>query len=159
MEECYYKKGASVIYHYKAWRRVMWSDSGYGWVPEWKRCKVFCTPRNAYGQFTTDEYDMEFITLKDEDGRIFQSSMEDVEPDRDIEALSRGELIKLWGEICKGSIYLSDYKNSPGVFEVVASDYYDSFWTHLCDKFGEKNAEEKDTADNFADYVLYGECV
>ena len=66
MEECYYKKGASVIYHYKEWRKVYWGDSAYGYVSVWKRCTVVCTPRNAYGQFTADEYDMEFVTLKDE---------------------------------------------------------------------------------------------
>ena len=98
----------------------MWSDSGYGWVPAWKRCKVVCTPRNADGKFTTDKWDMEFVTLKDEDGRTFQASMEDVEPDRDIQTLSREELVKLWGKVCKGSIYLCDYRNSLGVFEDVA---------------------------------------
>ena len=158
MEGCYYKRGASVIYHYKEWREVYWSDSGYGYVPVWKRCKVVCTPRNAYGQFTTEEWDMEFVTLKDEDGRTFQASMEDVEPDRDIETLSREELVKLWGEMCKGSMYYSDYRNSLGVFEVVAMDWFESFWSYLSGEYGEKEAEQKDTAENFADYVLCGEC-
>lgn len=158
MEGCYYKKGASVIYHYKEWRRVYWSDSGYGYVPVWKRCTVVCTPRNAYGQFTTEDWDMEFVTLKDEDGRTFQASLEDVEPDRDVETLSREELVKLWGEIRKGSIYFKDYQNSLGVFEEVAHDWYVSFWMYLSGEHGEKEVEQKDTAENFADYVLCGEC-
>lgn len=150
---CYYKKDAPVIYHYKEWRRVMWSDSGYGYVPAWKRCKVVCTPRNAYGRFTTEEWDMEFVTLKDKDGRIFQASMEDVEQDREMTSLSRKELIKLWGEICKGSIYYSDYRNSLGVFENVAMEWYDDFWNYLVEVYGEKEAEKKETANNFVDYV------
>ena len=158
MEGCYYRKGAPVIYHYREWRRVMWSDSGYGWVPAWKRCKVVCTPRNADGKFTTDKRDMEFVTLKDEDGRTFQASMEDVEPDRDIQTLSREELVKLWGKVCNGSIYLCDYRNSLGVFEDVVYDWYESFWMYLSGEHGEKEAEVKDTAENFADYVLFGEC-
>ena len=158
MEGCYYKKGASVIYHYKEWRRVHWSDSGYGYVPVWKRCKVVCTPRNAYGQFTTEDWDMEFVTLKDEDGRTFQASLEDVEPDRDIETLFQEELVKLWGEIRKGSIYLKDYQNSLGVFEDVVHDWYESFWMYLSGEHGEKEAEVRDTAENFAEYVLCGEC-
>ena len=156
MEGCYYKKGASVIYHYKEWRRVYWSDSGYGYVPVWKRCTVVCTPRNAYGQFTTEDWDMEFVTLKDENGRTFQASLEEVEPDRDIETLSQEELVKLWGEIRKGSIYLKDYQNSLGVFEDVVHDWYESFWMYLSGEHGEKEAEQKDTAENFAEYVLYG---
>lgn len=158
MEGCYYKKGASVIYHYKEWRRVYWSDSGYGYVPVWKRCTVVCTPRNAYGQFTTEDWDMEFVTLRDEDGRTFQASLEDVEPDRDVETLSREELVKLWGEIRKGSIYFKDYQNSLGVFDEVAHDWYVSFWMYLSGEHGEKEVEQKDTAENFADYVLCGEC-
>lgn len=159
MNGCYYKKGTSAIYHYKEWRRVMWSDSGYGYVPAWKRCKVVCTPRNAKGQFTTDEWDMEFVTLMDEDGRIFQASMDDVEPDRDIETLSREELVKLWGEMCKGSLHYSDYRNSLGVFENVACNYYESFWEYLIGEYGETEAEKKDTAEKFAEYVEYGWCV
>ena len=158
MEGCYYRKGASVIYHYKEWRKVYWSDSAYGYVPVWKRCTVVCTPRNAYGQFTADEYDMEFVTLKDEGGRTFQASMEDVEPDRDVETLSREELVKLWGEMCKGSMYYSDYRNSLGVFENSAMEWYEVFWMYLASEFGEKEAEEKDTPENFADYVLHREC-
>lgn len=158
MEGCYYRKGAPVIYHYKEWRRVMWSDSGYGWVPVWKRCTVVCTPRNAYGQFTAEEWDMEFVTLKDKDGRTFQASLEDVEPDRDIGTLSREELVKLWREICKGSIYYSDYRNSLGVFENVAMEWYEGFWTYLAESFGAEEAEKEDTAENFADYVFGTEC-
>ena len=158
MEGCYYKKGASVIYHYKDWRKVYRGDLAYGYVSAWKRCTVVCTPRNAYGQFTADEYDMEFVTLKDEGGRTFQTSMEDVEPDRDVETLSREELVKLWGEMCKGSMYYSDYRNSLGVFENSAMEWYEGFWMYLASEFGEKEAEEKDTAENFADYVLHREC-
>ena len=158
MEGCYYKKGASVIYHYREWRRVWWSDSGYGYVPVWKRCKVVCTPRNAYGQFTADEYDMEFVTLKNEDGRTFQASMENVEPDRDVETLSREELVKLWGEMCKGSIYYSDYRNSLGVFENSAMEWYERFWGYLVEEHGEDAADVEDTAENFADYVLGAYC-
>ena len=134
----------------------MWNDSGYGYVPVWKRCKVVCTPRNAKGQFTTDEWDMEFVTLKDENGRIFQASMEDVEPDRDLCSLNKEELVKLWGEMCKGSIYTSDYRNSLGVFEEVAMGYYDSFLAHIRDEYGDDAPVEKyDTAEEFADYIGY----
>ena len=158
MEGCYYKKGASVIYHYKEWRKVYWGDLAYGYVTAWKRCTVVCTPRNAYGQFTADEYDMEFVTLKDEGGRTFQASMEDVEPDRDVETLSREELVKLWGEMCKGSMYYSDYRNSLGVFENSAMEWYEGFWGYLVEEHGEDAADVEDTAENFADYVLGAYC-
>lgn len=158
--ETYFKKGASVIYHYKVWRRVYWGDSGYGWVPQWKRATLVCTPRDAYGRFTTDESDMEFVTLKNTDGKVFNASFEDIEPDRDIETLSEAELVKLFGQITRGSIHLSDYNNTLGVFCDVVSDWYESFYNHLTEVFGEEEAEKQDAAENFAEYVLCGElCV
>ena len=155
--ETYFKKGAPVIYHYKVWRKVMWSDSGYGWVPEWKRATLVCTPRDVCGRFTTDESDMEFVTLKDGKGKVFNASFEDIEPDRDIETLSREELIKMFGQICRGSIYLSDYNNTLGVFNDVVYDWYECSYNHLVEVFGEEEAEKQDTAENFAEYVLCGE--
>ena len=159
-KECYYKKGASVIYHYHEWRKVYWTASGRGLCPAWKRATLVCTPRDAYGRFTTDESDMEFVTLKGADGKVFNASFEDIEPDRDVETLSEVELVKLFGQITRGSIYLSDYNNTLGVFNDVVYDWYESFYKHLVDVFGEEEAEKQDTVENFAEYVLCGElCV
>ena len=155
--ETYFKKGAPVIYHYKVWRKVMWSDSGYGWVPEWKRATLVCTPRDVCGRFTSYEPYMSFVTLKDEKRKVFNASFEDIEPDRDIETLSETELVKLFGQIRRGSVYLSDYNNNLGVFCYVVSDWYDSFCNHLADVFGAEEADKQDTAENFAEYVLCGE--
>ena len=158
-KECYYKKGAQVIYHYRELRKVIWS-SCLEWVSEWKRARIVCAPRDANGRFVNKESDIEIMTLKDDSGRKFNASIDEVEPDRDIETLSREELIKLFGQICRGSIYLSDYNNSLGVFNAVVFDWYEGFWNHLIGVFGEKEAERQDTAENFAEYVLCGElCV
>lgn len=158
MEGCYYRKGASVIYHYKEWRRVWWSNSGYGWVDEWKRCSIVCTPRDKFGRFTTNKHDMEFVTLKDRNGLLFQASIEEVEPDRDIETLSREELVKMWGEFRRGSMYFHHYANTLGVFEEVAMEWYEGFWGYLAEEHGEEAADVEDTAENFADYVLGAYC-
>lgn len=151
----YYRKGARVIYNYKVWRRVYWSDSGYGWVSEWKRATVVCTPRDCDGRFTSDENEMEFILLKDEKGNVFNAMMDEVEKDRDIFDLTREELMELWRQVCKGSLYYSDYRNSLGVFENNAMEYWEGFYMSLVDEYGEEKAEEMDTAEGFADFVEY----
>lgn len=156
MGTSYYKKGARVIFHYKELRKVMWSESGYAWVREWKRATLVEPPRDEHGRFTNCESDMEFMKLMDENGKVyFVESTDDVEPDRNITDLSRKELVKLWGQIRRGSGYYVDYRNSLGVFENTAMACYEGFWAYLVDEYGEERAEIEDTAENFADYVDY----
>lgn len=151
--DCYYKKGAPVIYHYQEWRRVYWSESGYGWVGKWKRATLVAPPRDEYGRFTNYEPDIYSVTLKDEQGHIFNADIENVEPDRKITDLTRDELIKLYDQVCRFSIYYCDYKNIFGVFQNVVLDCFEGYLEHLVSEYGEKQAEKEDTAEAFADYV------
>ncbi len=152
---CYYKKGAPVIYHFQEWRKVYWSQSGYGYVNSWKRAKLTSTPRDENGRFTNDESRIVLLFLKDENGATFQADINEVERDRNITTLSKEELIKLRKEIVGGSIYSDDYRNSLGVFENTVSDYYDCYWAYLCRHADdEETTEEMDTPENFAEYIL-----
>ena len=152
----YYKKGAFVIYHYKEERKVMWSDTGYGLVGCWKRAVMLENPRDAgSGSFTNDFYyeDCVSVKLKDEDGKIFTTTIDNIEPDIAPASLTHDELVTLWGEIIRGSMYYSDYQNSLGVFQNTAMDYYEGFWEYLKDEYGsEEEAEKHDTAEEFAYY-------
>lgn len=156
----YFKKGAQVIYHYKEWRKVLWSDSGYGYVDEWKRAILLENPRDEYGRFTSDfTYESYvFVKMKDEDGNIFTATLEEIEEDVDPAMLTFDECKELWSEICRGSDFYCDYRNSLGVFENTAFDYYEGFWEYLVDVYGEENAYEKDTAEEFAEYCTGCEC-
>jgi len=151
----YYRKGASVIYHYQEWRRVYWSKSGYGWVDVWKRATLVAPPRDEYGRFTNHEPDICSVTLKDEQGNIFEANIDRVEPDRKITDLTREELVKLYSQVCRYSLYYSDYKNTLGVFQNVVSVYFEGFWKYLVGEFGEEQAEKEDTAEGFAEYIIY----
>lgn len=151
--DCYYKKGVSVIYHYQEWRRVYWSKSGYGWVDEWKRATLVAPPRDEYGRFTNHEPDICSVTLKDEQGDIFEANINRVEPDRKITDLTREELISLYGQVCRYSIYYKDYENTLGVFWCVTFDCFEGYWKHLVSEYGKEQAEKEDTAEAFADYV------
>lgn len=153
--ECYYKKGAPVIYHYQEWRKVYWSKSGYGWVDVWKRATLVAPPRDEYGRFTNHEPDICSVTLRDEQGNIFEANIDRVEPDRKITDLTREELVKLYSQVCRYSLYYSDYKNTLGVFQNVALEYFEGFWQYLVGEFGEERAEKEDTAEGFAEYIVY----
>ena len=153
--ECYYKKGAPVIYHYQEWRRVYWGESGYGWVGKWKRATLVAPPRDEYGRFTNHEPDIYSVTLKDEQGNIFEANIDRVEPDRKITDLTREEIVKLYSQVCRYSHYYSDYKNTLGVFQNVVSEYFEGFWQYLVGEFGEERAEKEDTAEAFAEYIMY----
>lgn len=160
MEKNYFKKGAQVIYHHKVRRKVLWSDSGYGYVDEWKRAILVENPRDEYGRFTNDfQYESHtFVKLKDEKGTIFTATLDEIEEDVDPAMLSFDDCKKLWREICKGSLYYSDYRNSLGVFEETAYNYYEGYWEYLVEEYGEEKADEKDTAEEFAYYCTGCEC-
>lgn len=164
MEKNYFTKGKPVIYHYKEWSRVYWNDSGWGYVDKWKRAILLTNPRDEEGKFTNDfRYEWRVsVKLKDEDGKIFTASLEDVEPDVDPSELSYDDLLKLWSEISHGSMYYSDYRNSLGVFENTAYDYYEGFcecvYYDLKDSLGREPTEEEiskfENDHDFAEYCM-----
>ena len=150
-----YTKGTIVIYHYKEWRRVYYNESGYDWVPTWKRALVLSTPRDEYGRFTNDFRYESYVSvnLKDEEGNIFTTTLDNIEPDIDPASLTCDELAKLWGEIARGSLYYSDYQNTLGVFQNTAYDYYEGFCEELWYEYGSSEEVVKhDTAEEFAYY-------
>lgn len=155
MKQNYFTKGAQVIFHFEEWTKVLWSASGWGYVPRWKRAVVMETPRDSEGRFTNDyRYEDEVnVRLKDEDGKIFTTTLDNIEPNIEPSELSHEELIQLYGEISHGSMYYSDYRNNLGVFQNVAMDFYEGFYDSLRDEYGsEEEADKHDNAENFADY-------
>jgi hypothetical protein len=78
----------------------------------------------------------------------------DTDEIRNIFDLSESELKELRGEIVTCSIYLSDYNNSFGIPNDVLSDYSDSYWEYLVERYGDEDAELNDTPEEFAEYIL-----
>lgn len=143
------KKGAHVIRHHKKWKKVMWSNSGYGWVDETEHCEIISQPRDSEtGRFTNDFYwdDSITVNLKDSNGKTFAETINNLEPDFAPCELSDEDLKTLWNEMNKGSIYYADYRNSVGVFEKTAYDFFEGYaeenWYDLKDEFPEISDEE-----------------
>ena len=109
-----------------------------------------------YDLWLRDEDDAHsYCFLKDGDG-LKVVDEDDVCTPRVIKDLSHDELERLWGDICRGSIYTDDYRNTVDVPDTLAEDAYEEFWRYLVDEYGEDKAEENDTAKEFADYY-YGQ--
>lgn len=150
----YYKKGSYVRYEHIERRKNAWGD--YYDSKEYTPAIVVENPRDEYGRFTSDfrlEEDVN-VKIKLESGEILNATLEEVCPDVAPGSLSIEELKKLRRQICGGSMYISDYNNTLGVFNETAYDYYEGFWEYLCEEYGD-SAEEHDTQEEFAEYC-YG---
>ena len=134
---------------------------GYGPIPydeEERIATVIGSPRDMYtkkfvslwGNIYEDETE---VLVRDEKGREFYVSLEDIEHYAEISDLSFDELKILRSEISAGSCYLSDYENSFGVDRNVVSSICDGYLEWLCECFGEELADENDTPENFAHYI------
>lgn len=75
------------------------------------------------------------------------------EEEREISELSFDELCKLRKEISLGSIYLSDYQNSFGVYAETLSSYAEGYEESLYEEYGE-DWESHDTPEEFANFCL-----
>ena len=130
----------SVIYDCKKWKLV-----GNVLSQEWS------TNKNGFMVCSWEENG--YAVLENPDGEWKVVSEDDFAIERDISDLSNEELQELRKEFCGGSIYISDYGNSFGIDPDYLCDLYDDFWSYLCDNFGEENAEEHDTPEEFAYFV------
>lgn len=151
--EHYYTKGAKVINNYQELRNVLWSDSGRGYVTEWERATICKQPRDEYGRFTNNYCDIGTVVIETENGDIKEVDIDDLEPNILPCDLSDDEIEQLWADICRGSLYTADYKNSVGVFRQEAQDCYEGFYDELMYLYGEEKADEYDTPEEFAKYV------
>ena len=90
------------------------------------------------------------------DGETIVRSSCQIQIERDIEDLTFDELKELRGQICVGSLYLSDYQNEFGVAPKVVLDYSDGYIEDLYQTFNEDVGSEHETAEAFANYILEG---
>lgn len=117
--------------------------------------KVYDVYGYATGSGDCDyDNDTTYCILKDGDElRVVEE--DDVHSPRTIEELSHDELMRLHGDICRGSMYYDDYRNTVDVPDGVAMQAWEDFYNELYEEYGEA-AEEHDTAQEFAD-CYYGQ--
>ena len=140
-------KGTPIIYHYKEWRRVYYLTNGnYDWVPAFKYAEIIENPRDEYGRFSSSGDDENTVKIKTQSGDVITTTLEKIELNRDPSSLSEEEARTLWNEISHGSIYYRDYRNSVGVFERTALDYYEGYCETL-------ENEEEENFNGFFEHI------
>ena len=95
-----------------------------------------------------------YCILKDGDALTVVEE-DDVCSPRSIEELDHDELMRLWGDIRRGSMYTDDYRNTVDVPDAVAMAAWEDFYNELYEEYGEQEADEHDTAKEFADWYHY----
>lgn len=150
------KKGNQVIFHYKRLtKNPIPGEENHIWIHAWKRAVILSQPRHWRNLRFTKDYEDATVKVRFEDGEREVVDVEDLEADVEPSVLSKEEVIRLYNEICRGSMFLDDYKNSLGVFQEVACSCYDSFleYVAMCDE-----KDVKDTAEEFYYYLSDCEC-
>lgn len=159
------KKGSHVIWHGEYFDEQKFKNTGAGWVKGHKHVQIISQARDDEGKFTSDFYWDEDVTVnvKDENGKIFQTAICNLEPDFAPGGLSNEDLKTLWNEMGKGSIYYADYRNSVGIFEETAYNFFEGYadenWYDLKEEYPELSDEELEqkhwdsmNAESFAEY-------
>ena len=76
----------------------------------------------------------------------------DIQERHDVDSLDEEGYITLFNEISRGSIYLSDYRNSVGCTCEDACDFCDDYYEWLQEEFGDE-ADEKDSLESWLKYA------
>lgn len=105
------------------------------------------------GSFENDDDDTFFIVKDGYEFKVYEGY--ELDEIHSIEDLSEDECRKLASEVGRGSIYLSDYRNSFGIPSYEMSAICDSYYEDLYAKYQED--EVCDTLDAFAHYLFHGE--
>jgi len=120
--------------------------------------KVYDVYGYATGSGDCDyDEDTDYCILKDGD-ELKVVEEDDVCSPRTIDELSHDELMTLWGDIRRGSMFYDDYRNTVDVPDGEAMQAWEDFYNELYEEYGEEHADEHDTAQEFADWY-YGQLV
>lgn len=109
--------------------------------------------RKVYGTFT-NTYDDDYVVLVVDDKHVIAESYECEDEWCSPYDLGEEELKTLFSEIRRGSIYLSDYRNSVGVTWDEASDYCDDYYRWLEEKYGDK-CDDHDNLESWLEFAIY----
>ena len=141
--DLYLRKGKKVIvrHHY---------FGDYGLSTEY-RGEIVETPR-LNGKFATAldlvnrSYDVT-VKVRSDKGVVLIENGDDCYPLRDVTELSREDWMKLRGEINLGSVIIGHYNNSFGIDSRTLCS--------MCDLYLKDVSENEDSAEKFADFMLF----
>ena len=102
------------------------------------------------GKYINDEEDEKYVLIDKNTEYLFVDSV-DIQERNDVYSLDEDSYKTLFNEIGRGSIYLSDYKNSVGCTCEDVCEFCDCYYDCLQDEFGEEYREH----DNLESWLKY----
>ena len=103
------------------------------------------------GKYINDEEDEKYVLIDKNTEYLFVDSV-DIQERHDVNSLDEESYKTLFNEIGRGSIYLSDYKNSVGCTCDDVCSFCDGYLDWLQDEFGEEYCEH-DTLESWLKYA------
>ena len=103
------------------------------------------------GKYINDEEDEKYVLIDKNTEYLFVDSV-DIQERHDVNSLDEESYKTLFNEIGRGSIYLSDYRNSVGCTCEDVCEFCDCYYDWLQDEFGEEYCEH-DTLESWLKYA------
>ena len=110
-----------------------------------------CRMYEVRGKYINNEGDEKYVLI-DKNAEYLFVDKDDIQERNDVNLLDEESYKTLFNEIGRGSIYLSDYKNSVGCTCEDVCDFCDDYYEWLQEEFGDE-ADEHDTIESWLKYA------
>ena len=117
---------------------------------EEKEVMYDCEMYEVRGKYINYEEEEKYVLI-DKNNEYFFVDKDDIQERNDVNSLDEESYKTLFNEIGRGSIYLSDYKNSVGCTCEDVCEFCDCYYDWLQDEFGEEYCEH----DNLESWLKY----
>ena len=110
-----------------------------------------CRMYEVRGKYINNEGDEKYVLIDKNVEYLFVDSF-DIQERHDVDSLDEEGYKTLFNEISRGSIYLSDYRNSVGCTCEDVCDFCDDYYEWLQEEFGD-DADEHDNLESWLKYA------
>lgn len=118
---------------------------------EEKEVMYDCEMYEVRGKYINYEEEEKYVLIDKNTEYLFVDK-DDIQERHDVDSLDEEGYKTLFKEICRGSIYLSGYRNSVGCTCEDACNFCESYYEWLQEEFGD-DADEKDNLESWLTYA------
>ena len=118
---------------------------------EEKEVMYDCEMYEVRGKYINYEEEEKYVLI-DKNTEYFFVDKDDIQERHDVDSLDEEGYKTLFKEICRGSIYLSGYRNSVGCTCEDACNFCESYYEWLQEEYGD-DADEKDNIESWLKYA------
>lgn len=118
---------------------------------EEKEVMYDCEMYEVRGKYINYEEEEKYVLIDKNTEYLFVDK-DDIQDRHDVDSLDEEGYKTLFKEICRGSIYLSGYRNSVGCTCEDACNFCESYYEWLQEEFGD-DADEKDNLESWLTYA------